>query len=155
MFSHLGTLATAVLIGIWNLKPVIPFEFIIAGPPISQQTRNRARLQTWKRDVYQAAATRWPSASPPTNGMVKLTITYYYETTAPDVDNIIKPIQEALISLVYADDRQVTDAVSRKRNLNGSFRVRGMSSVLAEGFCTGKEFIHIKVDVAPDPKDLD
>ena len=132
---------------------MIPFEFIIAGPPISQQSRNRARLQAWKRDVYQAAATRWQSV-PPTDEMVKLNITYYYETMAPDVDNIIKPIQDALIGLVYADDRQVTDVVSRKRDLNGSFRVRGMSSVLAEGFCTGKEFIHIKVDVTPDPKDL-
>jgi Holliday junction resolvase RusA-like endonuclease len=33
---------------------------------------------------------------------------YIYEGTAADVDNIIKPIQDALKGLAYEDDEQVT-----------------------------------------------
>jgi crossover junction endodeoxyribonuclease RusA len=39
-------------------------------------------------------------------------------------------------------------------SMHGSFRVRGMSSVLAEGFCRGKEFLYICVDIAPDHEEL-
>jgi Holliday junction resolvase RusA-like endonuclease len=35
-----------------------------------------------------------------------------------DIDNIPKPISDALQGLVYLDDEQVTDVLCRKRNLN-------------------------------------
>jgi Golgi nucleoside diphosphatase len=53
------------------------------------------------------------------------------------------------------DDYQITDFVSRRRSLNGSFRIKGMSLVLAEGFCKGEEFLHVRIEVAPDPQELD
>jgi Holliday junction resolvase RusA-like endonuclease len=39
-----------------------------------------------------------------TTGMVMLQITYFYDSIAIDVDNIVKPIQDAIIGLVYVDD---------------------------------------------------
>jgi crossover junction endodeoxyribonuclease RusA len=42
----------------------------------------------------------------------------------------------------------------RKTDLNGSFRVRGMSPVLAEGFCRGNEFLYVRVEVAPGHEEL-
>jgi crossover junction endodeoxyribonuclease RusA len=71
-----------------------------------------------------------------------------------DNDNMLKPIQDALNRLIYEDDRQITDTAVRKTDINGSFRVRGMSSVLAEGFCRGNEFLHIKVEHAPVHEEL-
>ena len=67
---------------------------------------------------------------------------------------MIKPIQYALNDLIYEDDRQITDTEVRKTDINGSFRVRGMSSVLAEGFCRGNEFIHVRIEVAPEHEEL-
>ena len=40
-----------------------------------------------------------------------------------DIDNLPKPISDALKGLVYLDDEQVTDIVCRKRNLNRELRV--------------------------------
>jgi hypothetical protein len=71
-----------------------------------------------------------------------------------DNDNMVKPIQDALIGLVYVDDNQITDTRVRKTDLNGAFRVRGMSAVLAEGFCKGTEFLHIKIEEAPDHAEI-
>lgn len=83
-----------------------------------------------------------------------LQITYFYDAIAMDVDNIVKPIQDALIGLAYIDDDQVTDVLVRKRNLLGNFKIENMSPTLAEGFSRGNEFLHIVVIAAPDQEVL-
>jgi hypothetical protein len=79
-----------------------------------------------------------------------LTITYFYDSISMDVDNLPKPISDALRGLVYLDDEQVTDVLCRKRDLNRDFRVENPSSVLADGLIRGNEFLYIVVAEAPD-----
>lgn len=134
---------------------MIPFEFIIPGPPVSQQTRRRQRLLEWKTVVRQAAEVRWPEGDTPFDGMLEIRITYYYESDAPDVDNIIKPIQDALEGLVYVDDSQVVNARSRKRDIDGSFRIRGISGLVAEAFSRGEDFLHVKIVEPEDLEEID
>lgn len=131
------------------------FEFIVLGIPVSQQSRRRKRVRDWKETVLNSALNRWPPDAPPMAGDLKLTITYYYESVPLDVDNIIKPVQDALIGVVYDDDGDITDTEARKRDLTGSFRVKGMSKVLADGFCSGEEFIHVRIENAPDHEEVD
>jgi hypothetical protein len=76
-----------------------------------------------------------------------LTITYFYESVSMDIDNILKPISDALI---YLDDEQVTGVLCRKRDLNSSLRIESPSSVLADGLSRGNEFLYIVVEEAPD-----
>ena len=130
---------------------MFPFEFIVDGPPVSHQTRRPERLQAWKQFVRKAASRRWPSDVPPSKMQLKILVSYFHDGVAVrmDNDNMIKPIQDALNGLVYEDDRQITDTQVRKTDINGSFRVRGMSPVLAEGFVKGVEFLYIRVEVAP------
>lgn len=37
---------------------MLPFEFVVIGKPISQQTKDRKRLQAWKKKVRRAAEVR-------------------------------------------------------------------------------------------------
>ncbi len=69
-----------------------------------------------------------------------LTITYFYEETTMDVDNIPKPISDALKGLVYVDDSQVNDVLCQRRDLMAGLRVVAPSAVLAEGFIGGTSF---------------
>lgn len=135
---------------------MLPFEFTVDGPPVSHQTRYAARLRAWKQTVRDAAAERWPSGTSPSVARLQITVTYYHDGVAVliDNDNLLKPIQDALNGLVYEDDRQITDTVVRKTDLNGSFRVRGMSLVLAQGFVRGNEFLYVRVEVAPGHEEL-
>ncbi|MBN3960290.1 RusA family crossover junction endodeoxyribonuclease [Nostoc sp. NMS8] len=129
------------------------FEFIVDGPPVSQQTRKRGkgnRLEDWKKTVLQEAKKYWSSEQKIAIGWVMLQITYFYDSDQMDVDNIVKPIQDALKELAYYDDRQVSDLVVRKRNLSGNFRIENMTPTLAEGFARGNEFLHIVVIDAPN-----
>lgn len=103
--------------------------------------------RTWERDR-------------PHDDFVRIKLTYYFEAprgkedSVPDSDNIIKPVRAALTGIIYEHDYLVTDVISRRKNLNGSFRVKGMSPILAEGFIQGIEFVHVRIEDAPDPADL-
>lgn len=135
---------------------MLPFEFIVEGPPLSQQTRDRARLQAWK-DTVRAEATRsWPQGQPPASGPLLITIVYFHErdTVVMDNDNMVKPIQDALSGLTYVDDRQITDTRVRKTRLDGTFRIRRMSPVIAPGFVRGVAFLYVRIQEAPDHTEL-
>jgi hypothetical protein len=92
----------------------------------------------------------------PLQDRVAITVVYYHEglATRLDNDNLLKPIQDALNGLIYADDRQITDTHVRKTSIDGPFYVRGMSATLAEGFVQGEAFVYIRIDVAPDHAEL-
>jgi len=124
---------------------MLPFEFTIEGPPVSAQTKNKQRLQQWKQDVRAAAQMRVPQGSTPIADPCEITITYYYEGDSPDVDNIIKPIQDALNGVVFVVDAQVQQTQSRRRSLNGSYQIKGASAVLLQAFSAGRGFLHVRV----------
>ncbi|MCW3094463.1 MAG: holliday junction resolvase [Chthonomonadaceae bacterium] len=67
---------------------------------------------------------------------------------------MVKPIQDAMNGLVYVDDNLIVDTTIRKTDLNGSFKVRGISRVLAEGFIRNREFIYIRVEEALSHEEL-
>lgn len=135
---------------------MLPFEFTVDGPPVSHQTHNVERLRAWRQVVRLAAMQYWPSRQSPLTNLLKLLVTYYHDgvTVRIDNDNMVKPIQDALIGLVYVDDSQITDTQIRKTDVNGSFRVRGMSPILADRFCQGNEFLHIRIESAPNHEEL-
>ena len=91
---------------------------------------------------------RWGRDSPSTE-LVMVTVTHFFGRVAPDVDNIPKPILDALKGLIYSDDSQVTDMLCRKRNLNDILQVQSPSIILNEAFDRGDEFLHIVVESAP------
>ena len=129
---------------------MLPFEFVVDGPPVSQQTRRRQeRLPPLRAAIRAAAGGRWPQETSPVEVSVSVEITHFYEGAPADVDNIIKPILDGIKGFVYADDALVTDVVSRRRPLAGPYTVAPMSSVLADGLAGNREFLHIRVAVAP------
>lgn len=121
---------------------------------MSAQTRNRARLQAWKETVRAAAIAAVPAGAAPADGPFVIVITYYYEGETPDVDNIIKPIQDAMIGVVFVDDRQAIETRCRKRSLDGTFKIKGASAVLLNAFADGESFLHIRVSEPADGGDL-
>jgi Holliday junction resolvase RusA-like endonuclease len=134
----------------WDLKLALPFEFVIDGPPVSQQARRREKVRQWRDEVRKIAAQNWPAGELPVAEPTMLSITYFYDNVSMDVDNIPKPISGALKGLVYADDKQLADVLCRKRNRNKVFQVKSPSNVLADGFNRGNEFLYILVEKAPD-----
>jgi crossover junction endodeoxyribonuclease RusA len=122
----------------------VRFEFVIDGPPVSQQARRRENLRAWQAKVRHEAEKNWPLEQSPTSGLVMLQIIYFYKVRM-DVDNIAKPIQDALKGLVYIDDDQVIDILVSKRDLSESLRIDHRVAILTEGFARGNDFLYIAV----------
>lgn len=75
------------------------FDFLIPKRPVSLQTKNRANLQKWKDYVQREASKSWIGSKYSGMGL-EITLVYLYQTDPVDVDNIAKPILDALIGLI-------------------------------------------------------
>lgn len=123
------------------------------GVPASVQGSSQRR-DAWKRSVTAAAQAVWPAGEPPLTGKVQVQITFYHDSTPLDVDNMIKPVQDALCGLVYVDDNQVIDTHGHLRDLNHPYRVSGMTIAQANGFVSGSPFVHVRIEEPSDPQEL-
>jgi crossover junction endodeoxyribonuclease RusA len=124
------------------------FEFIVEGPAISLRAKknNARRYQKWIRTIRSAAQKEWPINRQPTNcPSITVNITNYYTVAPPDVDNVIKPILDALETVVYVDDQQVHKVISEKFDLTNVSSLDNPSALLAAGLEKYTEVLHIVV----------
>lgn len=133
---------------------MFPIEFIFDGPPLSLQSKSGAKKTAYKNRVAIAAQAILPAGFVPTSDEVEITITYYYENIIGDVDNIIKPIQDSLNGIIYDDDQRVKDSRSRRKDINGSYKIRSASPLVLQGFANGKDFVHVRIDLATENQEL-
>lgn len=124
------------------------FEFIINGTPVSQQTRRRERLKKWKTYVREEAEKYWSKENTIFTDSVMVQIIYFYDDIALDIDNIIKPILDAIIGLVYIDDAQITDIIIKKRYLFANFETDQNTLLLAQNFKRENEFLHVLITMS-------
>ena len=137
-------------------KPHAPpvLDVCIHGQPVSSQSANRRSLEVWKNRVRSACIAALRDGSQPIDGPVRLQVTFYRESELGDVDNLLKPVQDALQDVAYGNDRQVSDATARRRDVNSAFKVRCMSHALARAFSDGRQFVHIEMWQDPDRETL-
>ncbi len=96
------------------------FEFLIPKRPVSLQTKKRESLQAWKMYVREEARKSW-NGQTVEEGDLHLILVYLCDESPPDTDNIVKPIQDALVGLVFADDSLIADVESHRRFLDATF----------------------------------
>lgn len=123
------------------------FELLIPRRPVSHQTKSRENLQIWKDYVYGRAHSQWRGI-PLTQDGIRLTLVYLCDDSPADVDNIIKPIQDALIGIVLADDSQITDVDSHRRFINDPIDVTNLPPLLIEGIISGVECVYVRISLA-------
>jgi crossover junction endodeoxyribonuclease RusA len=125
------------------------FEMLIPRRPVSCQTKNRDNLQAWKDFVYARARQVWRGTPCTTEGIC-LTLVYLCDESPADIDNIIKPIQDALIGVVFADDFLITDVDSHRRFLSSGIDITKLPSLLNEGVVSGMECVYVRISRSKD-----
>lgn len=131
-----------------------PFEFLIPKRPVSLQTRNRKNLQDWKSYVQNEARKVWDANTPPISGIALRCQIVYLSGDAPaDIDNIIKPIQDALVGLVFEDDFLVSDVDSHRRSIDEPFDIASLPNLLLAGITSGDECVYVQVSEAKTLQD--
>ena len=122
------------------------FEFVRLGIPCTVQTRNKSRLENYRRDVQCIARFRWPSDVAALDVMVSVSLSYYYAVDVLDVDNIIKPVLDELKGLVYHDDIQVIKVTSQKQPVLAGSIAPVVTPELANGLRSRSDFLYVLVE---------
>ena len=124
-------------------------EFVIPNRPLSLQAADRANYQEYKRYVGVLANMAWGSA-PIEEGEVNVSIVFLCDNRAAiDVDNIIKPIQDAMNDIIYSDDVSVTDCDSHRRYVKEGIDLTDLPPVLIEMIVANEEAVYVRVRTTP------
>lgn len=117
---------------------------VIKGCPVSVNASNATKSR-WKNKVAAAASAVFPAPLVDTD--LRIVITFYYNSPPDfDTDNMSKPICDALKEIVYTDDSQLMERHARRRDLNGSFHIKGVEPTVAVAIAEGEEFVSITVE---------
>ena len=81
-------------------------------------------------------------------GDLHLTLVYLFDEAPPDTDNIVKPIQDALVGLVFSDDALVADVESHRRSLNGAYDLTYLPPLVTAGIFSGRECVYVRVSTS-------
>jgi crossover junction endodeoxyribonuclease RusA len=124
------------------------FEMLIPKRPVSHQAKSRENLQAWKDYIYGRARNEWSGGTPYKNLNLRLTLVYLCDDSPADIDNIIKPIQDALVGIVYADDAIISDVDSHRRYLSEGIDITNLPPFLVKGAVLGEECVYIRICLA-------
>jgi Holliday junction resolvase RusA-like endonuclease len=89
-----------------------PVEFLVEGTPMSLQAKQRKSIERWKRRIVEASRGVLPEVHFATTDPLAITIFYFpAKRMEGDLDNIVKPILDALEKHIYVNDRQIHRAL--------------------------------------------
>ncbi len=101
--------------------PDLPLEFVVYGVAVSLQASSQARTR-WIDHVRETARIARGAENFALD--VGVAVTLYYFPRGPmqgDIDNIVKPVLDALSPYIFLDDHQVERIVVQKFEPGGEF----------------------------------
>ncbi|HSU14639.1 RusA family crossover junction endodeoxyribonuclease [Longimicrobium sp.] len=131
------------------------YEFVIPGRPASVHARNREAYRDWQVNVERAANRVSPGTFPFTGFDARLTIVFVSGVRSPiDVDNVIKPIQDALVGVFYGDDEMVSDVAAHRRTWADEVPDEGLPDLLRKAWKTKEDCVYVRVQKTARLRDL-
>jgi crossover junction endodeoxyribonuclease RusA len=128
-----------------------PFEVLVPRRPVSLQTKSRKNLRAWKAFVRSVATIAWENRGAPVSfPALRCTIVYLCDASPADIDNIIKPIQDSLVGIVFNDDSLLSDVDSHRRFLGHPIDVTSFPPLLLNGVAGGIECVYVRVSDATE-----
>lgn len=121
-------------------------RFVVLGIPRSPTSKSRS---TWQAHVRGSAVKEW-GAQPLVTDHVSVVLVHFFKDGALDVDNMIKPILDALSGIVFEDDRQVAQVLARKTELVTGRQVLNASPDVVAAIERGADFVYVSVESAPE-----
>lgn len=128
---------------------LFPFEFVISGTPVSLQGSPKS-LARWKTDVAKEASDRQRATYQ--LGFLddrEVAVTLYHFPGAPmvgDLDNIVKPILDAMRYIAYPDDRFVERLSVNKVEEGELWEFPSPSEMLARALDAEPPVTYVRVD---------
>jgi crossover junction endodeoxyribonuclease RusA len=132
------------------LEPDFPIEFLVEGTPVSLQTKRPEAKTEWQARVKDASRAVLPEGHWATRGRVAATLFYFPDTSMQgDIDNIVKPILDALGKHIYVDDSQVERVVVQKFEPGNVFPFTAPTITLEEALNRPKPLLYVRLSDDP------
>lgn len=129
------------------MEPDFPMEFLVKGTPVSLQASSRSGAKDdWKDRVRQASLTEAGRGKWATTERLAATLFYFPAYEMPgDLDNIVKPILDALMPQIYLDDSQIDRLVVQRFKPENIFPFSSPSDKLLKAMQTAKPVLYVKL----------
>ena len=127
-----------------------PGGVIVEGTAVSQQAKRRASIDQWKARIIEASRDILPEGHFATE--VPLAATLFYFPAAEmqgDVDNIVKPILDALTKHIYMNDRQIQRILVQKFEPGNVFEFALPGPVLGDALSRPKPVLYVRISDDP------
>lgn len=132
-------------------------EFVVGGIPKAPGSNKTSRQRTrdWQsrvRDEAQQVIASVPDATFPVATPISVVIVYFHrdEGSGVDVDNMAKPILDALEGILFVDDARVSQLTARRTELKADLTIRNVTPALADGLALYDNFVLVRLAPPPD-----
>ncbi|MBJ7417788.1 MAG: RusA family crossover junction endodeoxyribonuclease [Niveispirillum sp.] len=126
----------------------LPLEVILFRKPISLQGSATGK-QKWQSDIRKEIRLQEPEGCYAHEGDLAVSIYYFTAERVPgDIDNIVKPILDAMCRQVYIDDRQIVSLQVHKYEPQRSMEIRDPTATLATAMTSQRPAVYISVNHA-------
>jgi crossover junction endodeoxyribonuclease RusA len=107
-------------------------------------------VDQWKRRVIDATRSVLPESHFATESPMSATLFYFPAVEmAGDIDNIVKPVLDALGKHIYVDDRQVHRVLVQKFEPGNVFGFGAPSPVLQDALGRAKPILYVRLSDDP------
>jgi hypothetical protein len=128
-----------------DLEIPLPFEFIVRGAALSLGAESDSKAK-WKARIVDAVRARLEGGEWLHMGPIAVSICYFAADSATaDMDNIGKPIFDAMNKVIYGDDKQVERVLIRKVDPQSIISFISPTPELLRAMDETKPLVYIKV----------
>src|SRR5579863_9587233 len=123
-----------------------PFEFAVEGSAVSAQAKRRRSIRDWQAKIVKACRERLPEAHFLSDRPLAVSLFYFPDSEMPgDLDNIVKPILDAMRGHIYIEDRRVERLVVQKFEPGRIFRFVSPSTTLLSALGRPKPALYVRL----------
>lgn len=123
-----------------------PIEFVVPGTAVSLQAKRRASVDQWKDRIREHSREALPDLHFVTDEPIAVTLFYFPDSEMQgDVDNIVKPILDALCRHIYLDDHQVERVSVQKFEPGRVFQFGTPSGTLEAALSGEKPLLYVRL----------
>ena len=131
------------------------YEFVVPGRPASVHEKDPAVREAWIDRLIISAMKAAPPLPPFLDSAARVTIVFLIDRERRrDVDNVIKPILDAMVLAYYADDEVVSDVQAHRRTWRDKVDVDRFPQLLREAWLERVECTYVRIENAPRLEEL-
>lgn len=121
-------------------------EFLMPRMPVSHQCKSKDNKKEWMDYVSSMGVSAWNGQAVITDDKLKFLMVYLADSSATgDINNFVKPVQDALNAKIYIDDILIKDVSAHMRFLDESNELNGLPDMLGKAIIDGQPCVYVAI----------